>query len=247
MNGTTGQRFRPIVLALALAAMAMFAMIATPMNTAQAVNSNAAAAAQRSVPPVVQETPAPVVVEQQPTVVEGSDGNSDGNGANVPGPYDPTGVGSNDPGAGNGNAVGMPDAGTVGNADDKNPPGQQPGGSDPNQGYECDNNPGVGDGNPAHTGCSGDETGNETGDETGDETAQVPTHDVDVASDGIVQADVDDEDRFSSEPVSSEGSLSASGSSAPAVLPDTGGLGILLPIMALLLMGLGLVVGRFRS
>lgn len=52
---------------------------------------------------------------------------------------------------GNGNA---PQDGSVGNADDKNPPGQAPDGGDGNSGYECDKNPGVGDGNPAHTGCS---------------------------------------------------------------------------------------------
>ncbi len=73
-------------------------------------------------------------------------------GANQSGPYDPTtpGVGDNQ---GNGNAPGN---GTVGNADGKNPPGQQPGGSDNNNGYECDGNNGVGNngGNPAHTGCT---------------------------------------------------------------------------------------------
>jgi hypothetical protein len=44
-----------------------------------------------------------------------------------------------------------PPDGSVGNADDRNPPGQSPG--DPNRGYECDDQTGVGDGNPAHTGC----------------------------------------------------------------------------------------------
>ncbi|MCA1722410.1 MAG: hypothetical protein LC779_15380 [Actinobacteria bacterium] len=54
---------------------------------------------------------------------------------------------------GNGSA---PANGTVGKADDMNPAGQAPGGSDANNGYECDNNNGVGDngGNPAHTGCT---------------------------------------------------------------------------------------------
>ncbi len=51
------------------------------------------------------------------------------------------------------NENGLPDAGTVGNADDKNPPGQFPDGSDSNNGYECDGNGGVGQQNPAHTGC----------------------------------------------------------------------------------------------
>ena len=57
-----------------------------------------------------------------------------------------------DPG-GNGNGNGPPAPGTVGNADDKAPPGQSSG--DRNRGYECDDNKGIGRGNPAHTGtCS---------------------------------------------------------------------------------------------
>jgi len=56
-------------------------------------------------------------------------------------------------GSGNGNATGRPAAGAVGNADNKNPPGQFPNGSDANNGYECDGNNGVGQTNPAHTGC----------------------------------------------------------------------------------------------
>lgn len=90
--------------------------------------------------------------------IQNAGGGGLGNGANVPGPYDPTGVGSNQPGSGGGGAVGMPDAGTVGNADAKNPPGQLPGGGDLNKGYECDNQSGVGNGNPAHTGCVVDTT-----------------------------------------------------------------------------------------
>ena len=44
--------------------------------------------------------------------------------------------------------------GSVGNADNKNPKGQRTNGSDHNNGYECDGNPGIGNGNPAHTGCT---------------------------------------------------------------------------------------------
>jgi len=66
------------------------------------------------------------------------------------GAYCPTNVG--DP-SGNGNATNQPAAGTVGNADSKNPPGQAPDGSDANNGYECDGNQGIGQTNPAHTGC----------------------------------------------------------------------------------------------
>jgi hypothetical protein len=83
--------------------------------------------------------------------------NSNGGGANQsPGPYDPSGCGLP---AGNGkstdNNSSKPCAGCVGNADAKNPPGQYPNGGDPNAGYECDRNQGVGQTNPAHTGCSG--------------------------------------------------------------------------------------------
>lgn len=53
---------------------------------------------------------------------------------------------------------GTPCDGCVGKADDKNPQGQQPGGTDANSGYECDSNHGVGRGNPAHTGCKPAET-----------------------------------------------------------------------------------------
>ena len=51
------------------------------------------------------------------------------------------------------NANGLPDAGTVGKADNKNPPGQAPDSGDANKGYECDLNGGVGQTNPAHGGC----------------------------------------------------------------------------------------------
>jgi hypothetical protein len=75
-------------------------------------------------------------------------------GANQHGPYDSTCDGSpSQNGSGDGQATGRPCAGCVGNADDKNPPGQGTGGDDPNAGYECDRNHGVGRGNPAHSGC----------------------------------------------------------------------------------------------
>ena len=77
-----------------------------------------------------------------------------GVGANQSGPYDSTCDGSpSENGVGNGNANGQPCAGCVGNADDKNPPGQMPDGTDGNAGYECDTNQGVAKTNPAHTGC----------------------------------------------------------------------------------------------
>ncbi|HEU0132362.1 MAG TPA: hypothetical protein VFQ85_15365 [Mycobacteriales bacterium] len=57
-------------------------------------------------------------------------------------------------GNGGGKATGRPCAGCVGKADDKNPYGQRPNGSDSNNGYECDGNAGIGRSNPAHTGCT---------------------------------------------------------------------------------------------
>jgi hypothetical protein len=69
-------------------------------------------------------------------------------------PYDSTCDGSpSQNGNGIGNATGRPCAGCVGAADNKNPRGQFPDGTDPNNGYECDGNNGVGKTNPAHTGC----------------------------------------------------------------------------------------------
>ncbi len=84
-----------------------------------------------------------------------SNGDVSGNGANTHGPYDSTRDGSpSQNGNGGGQGVGKPCAGCVGKADNKNPPGQLPGGSDGNAGYECDRNNGVGRGNPAHTSCT---------------------------------------------------------------------------------------------
>lgn len=80
--------------------------------------------------------------------------NPSGNGANHSGGYDDTCDGSpSGNGNGNGNATGQPCAGCVGQADEKNPPGQAPDGSDSNNGYECDSNSGIAKTNPAHTGC----------------------------------------------------------------------------------------------
>ncbi len=97
-------------------------------------------------------------------------------GANNTGPYDApaercdrepeTDECESNNGNGKGKAVGKPGAGSVGNADDKNPPGQLKkfGGfddvdgrqiaDDGNAGYECDSNNGVGKGNPAHSPCA---------------------------------------------------------------------------------------------
>lgn len=80
---------------------------------------------------------------------------SGGHGANTGGPYDDTCTGApSGNGNGGGQATGKPCAGCVGKADEKNPPGQQPGPNDKNKGYECDGNKGIGKTNPAHTGCT---------------------------------------------------------------------------------------------
>jgi cobalamin biosynthesis Mg chelatase CobN len=79
---------------------------------------------------------------------------STGPGANHSGPYNDTCTGAaSGNGNGGGKAVGKPCAGCVGKADEKNPKGQYPNGSDHNKGYECDGNKGIGQTNPAHTGC----------------------------------------------------------------------------------------------
>ena len=92
----------------------------------------------------------------QPQPVSNADQNSGGANGKCPGgPYCSTRDGSpSGNGNGTGNAVGKPCAGCVGKADNKNPPGQYPDGSDPNAGYECDRNHGIGRTNPAHTGCT---------------------------------------------------------------------------------------------
>ncbi len=88
-----------------------------------------------------------------------SQGDFSGHGANDHGAYDSTRDGSpSGNGNGGGEAVGKPCAGCVGKADNKNPPGQAPDGSDPNAGYECDRNHGIGRSNPAHTSCQPGET-----------------------------------------------------------------------------------------
>jgi len=46
----------------------------------------------------------------------------------------------------------QPSAGSVGRGDQKTPPGQSE--NDRNHGYGCDDNQGVGRGNPAHSPCS---------------------------------------------------------------------------------------------
>jgi hypothetical protein len=91
-----------------------------------------------------------------PQPISTADANLGGANGQCPGgPYCSTRDGSPSlNGNGNGAALGKPCAGCVGKADNKNPAGQMPNGSDPNAGYECDRNHGIGRTNPAHTGCT---------------------------------------------------------------------------------------------
>jgi hypothetical protein len=90
-----------------------------------------------------------------PQPLSNADQNPGGANGQCPGgPYCSTRDGSPSlNGNGSGDATGKPCAGCVGKADNKNPQGQMPGGSDANNGYECDGNNGIGKGNPAHTSC----------------------------------------------------------------------------------------------
>ena len=91
----------------------------------------------------------------QPQPYSNADQNNTGaNDTSSSNPYKSTRDGSaSGNGNGNGKATGKPCAGCVGKADNKNPKGQAPNGSDHNAGYECDRNHGIGRTNPAHTGC----------------------------------------------------------------------------------------------
>src|SRR2546423_1791905 len=91
----------------------------------------------------------------QPQPLSNADQNSGGANGQCPGgAYCSTRDGSaSGNGNGNGKATGKPCAGCVGKADNKNPKGQRPNGSDHNAGYECDRNHGIGRTNPAHSGC----------------------------------------------------------------------------------------------
>jgi hypothetical protein len=129
----------------AVAQQADPAPVAATSSAAPEPGSSAAADAGSNSP--AQQT----YTDPQPA----SNADFSGNGANVHGPYDSTRDGSPSMnGNGGGKAVGKPCAGCVGKADNKNPKGQMPGGSDHNKGYECDANHGIGRSNPAHTGCT---------------------------------------------------------------------------------------------
>ena len=94
----------------------------------------------------------------EPQPISNADANQGGANGQCPGgAYCSTRDGSESKnGNGGGKATGKPCAGCVGKADNKNPRGQRPDGTDHNNGYECDGNNGIGKTNPAHTGCATD-------------------------------------------------------------------------------------------
>ena len=151
-----------VVLAVTAGAAAGKNQTAPPRSDQGAANGKAVGQRAPALVPAQQigagQSPATTLPPSGSTPVPGGSattGGATGNGANVPGPYDPSGVGLP---SGNGrsesNNGNRPCAGCVGRADAKNPPGQLPGGSDSNRGYECDENQGIGKTNPAHSGCS---------------------------------------------------------------------------------------------
>ncbi len=150
--------FRAPRLATAMATMVVGLTLAGTSVAQQADPGNSASApgqqAQGTADPGNSAEAPGQLKQQDPPAEPQSQNETSGTGANQSGPYDPSGVGAP---SGNGksetNNGNRPCAGCVGNADAKNPPGQLPGGSDPNNGYECDGNQGVGKTNPAHSGC----------------------------------------------------------------------------------------------
>ena len=127
---------------------------------------------------VASATPASSAPQQTSATkdCDGTHHSKTGHGANdaEPHAYNETCDGSpSGNGVGDGAATGKPCAGCVGNADDKNPPGQGPDGSDHNAGYECDRNQGVGKTNPAHTGCTSDSPSGDVGSD-GDDGGSTP-------------------------------------------------------------------------
>lgn len=197
--------------------------------------------------------------DEEPQSISKADSNEGGANGQCPdeGPYCSTRDGSDsENGNGDGKSTGKPCAGCVGKADNKNPQGQSPNADeDGNNGYECDDNNGIGKGNPAHTACDEDEatTSDEPDDsdevkpdETG--TSQEPgspdqpgNSDEADAVDGVDSPPVDEVAgvELEAQPNTDEASTGAAAQAArtaPMALPQTGAPDSLL----LLLAGLGL-------
>jgi hypothetical protein len=149
-------RFRLTVAAVAAASACVLSLgVAGAMAAAGGNGSNSGGGSQAiATPGAGSQSTATSGPGNSSQGCDGTHHSDTGHGANQGGPYDNTCDGSpSGNGNGNGQATGKPCAGCVGNADDKNPKGQMPNGSDHNAGYECDRNHGIGRTNPAHTGC----------------------------------------------------------------------------------------------
>lgn len=206
----------------------------------------------------------------QPQPLSRADQNDAGaNGQCPDGPYCSTRDGSpSENGNGDGEAKGKPCAGCVGKADNKNPRGQMPDGSDANKGYECDDNNGVGKSNPAHTGCTSDEDGGSksllsktTTKKTSKKTTHKKTSKQGAPEVAGVQAQTDDAPQVlgvqaSRTRASSDAAPAGANRAAPALapsasaLPNTGAgshLGLMLGAgLALLAAGAAAMVARGR-
>ena len=174
-------------------------------------------------------------------------GDDTGRGANQGSAYDSTCDGSPS-GNGNGDGGNKPCAGCVGNADDKNPPGQMPGGSDANNGYECDGNSGVGRTNPAHTGCAEEVQATSVEQDVQAAGIEGRTDEVcpagsDAAGQPMDEADCNQDDSVLGKVLQRAGPLGAAvkgvGNAVGAVLPFTGNG----DLVAFLAIALGLMAG----
>ena len=190
----------------------------------------------------------------EPQPLSTADENDGGANGDCPeGEYCSTRDGSaSENGAGDGEASGKPCAGCVGKADNKNPQGQLPDADeDGNRGYECDDNQGVGQGNPAHTGCAADAGDDGTaagGDVAGDdvvldgETGAGAVADAEVAGVEVLVA------RPAAGVAGAPGTPAAAGPLA-AILPATGS-GVLVGLAAVagvVLLGAGTMLMRRRA
>ncbi|HVM18997.1 MAG TPA: LPXTG cell wall anchor domain-containing protein [Egibacteraceae bacterium] len=167
MPTTRSATVRLVLLGLAvllayLPAAAAFAQMGDDEETVSAEQTEAPAATEAPETAAVDTTTTDAPKQSATATKQAA--TPSGAGANTSGPYDSTADGSpSGNGNGNGNAVGKPAAGSVGNADNKNPPGQLPDAdSDGNNGYECDKNNGIGKTNPAHSGCKTTTPGDDT-------------------------------------------------------------------------------------
>lgn len=182
--------------------------------------------------------------EEQPlSTADENDGGA--NGDCPEGEYCSTRDGSaSENGAGDGEATGKPCAGCVGKADNKNPQGQLPDAEqDGNRGYECDDNQGVGQGNPAHTGCASAVESEDDGTADGGDVAGADALAVDAEVAGV--------EAFAARPGQVAGTAAVPASAGPmaAILPATGS-GVLVGFAAaagVLMLGAGTMLLRRRA